>query len=227
MEGVTRCTVVVPGRLASRVHRLAAARDRRHGVQVITIEQLTARLAGGMGQPVDDDALRIALQAVLLGTDLEEVLTGEAEEADPALTARAEMLIKAMGLPLETDVSKGLVAAEIAACVTRALSLPDVAELRSALVPEFPLYSFALHRGQEDATAGIADAIAFSPDGKPLAVIDWKSGVAPGAKVLDHYCAQLEDYLAISGAKRGLIVLATLGTVIRVVRKGCDEIAGA
>jgi len=32
---------------------------------------------------------------------------------------------------------------------------------------------------QEEATAGIADAIAFDVDGAPRAVVDWKSDVAP------------------------------------------------
>lgn len=73
MERVTRCTVVVPGRLASRIYRLAAARDRQQGMQVMTFEQLVARLAGGMAQPVDSESLRIAVQAILPATPLGEL----------------------------------------------------------------------------------------------------------------------------------------------------------
>ena len=53
--------------------RLEAARNRWHGLQVMTFEQLAARLAGGLTQPVDDDALREAIVAVLPETDLGEL----------------------------------------------------------------------------------------------------------------------------------------------------------
>ena len=53
--------------------RLEAARGRRHGLQIMTFEQLAARLAGGLAQPVDDDALREAITAVLPGTALGEL----------------------------------------------------------------------------------------------------------------------------------------------------------
>ena len=47
--------------------RLDAARERRHGLQVMTFEQLAARLAGGLARPVEDDALREAIKAVFAG----------------------------------------------------------------------------------------------------------------------------------------------------------------
>lgn len=60
-----RRTIVVQGRLALRDARLGAARRRDHGLQVMTFEQLAVRLAGGFAGPVDDEALRITLIAVL------------------------------------------------------------------------------------------------------------------------------------------------------------------
>ena len=69
--------------------------------------------------------------------------------------------------------------AELAGCVIRALSAPEVAALRPRLMPEIPVYASTALQDYEEATAGIADAIAVSPDGKPLVVIDWKSDVAP------------------------------------------------
>ena len=53
--------------------RLEAARGRRHGLQIMTFEQLAARLAGGLARPVDDDALREAITAVLPQTELGEL----------------------------------------------------------------------------------------------------------------------------------------------------------
>ena len=53
--------------------RLKAARERRHGLQVMTFEQLAARLAGGLVRPVDDDSLREAVTAVLPETVLGEL----------------------------------------------------------------------------------------------------------------------------------------------------------
>jgi PD-(D/E)XK nuclease superfamily len=53
--------------------RLRAARERRHGLQVMTFEQLAARLAGGFARPIDDAALRAAIQAVLPVTVLGEL----------------------------------------------------------------------------------------------------------------------------------------------------------
>ncbi len=68
-----RRTVIAHGRLAMRELRLAAARERRHGLQVMSFEQLAARLAGGLSRPVDDETLRGSIQAVLPETALGEL----------------------------------------------------------------------------------------------------------------------------------------------------------
>ena len=73
MNQKVRHTVIVHSRLRMRELRLEAARGRRHGLQIMTFEQLTARLAGGLAQPVDDDALREAIAAVLPETALGEL----------------------------------------------------------------------------------------------------------------------------------------------------------
>ena len=65
-----RITFVAHGRLAMREIRLEAARRCRHGVQVMTFEQMAARLAGGFLEPIDADALRIAVRQALPVTDL-------------------------------------------------------------------------------------------------------------------------------------------------------------
>ena len=88
--------------------------------------------------------------------------------------------------------------------------------LRPGLLPEFPVYSSISSGLEEEATAGIADAIAFREDGAPDVIVDWKSDVSPTSDVLEHYRIQVRAYLEMTGAKRGLIVLATSGIVIPV-----------
>ena len=73
MAQVRRRSIVVHDRLAMRELRLDAARHRRHGLQIITFEQLAVRLAGGLSRPVDDESLRAAIQEVLPSTDLGEL----------------------------------------------------------------------------------------------------------------------------------------------------------
>jgi RecB family exonuclease len=70
---VSRSTLVVQGRLANRGARLGAARDGRHGVQIMSFEQAAARLAGGFVRPIDDESLREAIQAVLPVTAMGEL----------------------------------------------------------------------------------------------------------------------------------------------------------
>jgi len=53
--------------------RLVAARERRHGLQVMTFERLAARLAGGLVRPLDDDTLRDLVTTVLPKTELGEL----------------------------------------------------------------------------------------------------------------------------------------------------------
>lgn len=73
--------------------RLGAARNRRHGLQVMSFEQLAVRLAGGFVGPIDEESLRAAIQAVL-----PEIPLGELESIKllPGMVgASAEALRKA------------------------------------------------------------------------------------------------------------------------------------
>ena len=85
-------------------------------------------------------------------------------------------------------------------------------------MPEFPVYASVTTDGREEATSGIAVAVAFNAEGKPRVVVDWKSDVAPSADVIEHYRAQVRVHLDVTEAERGLIVLATSGAVIQVTR---------
>ncbi|WEK58842.1 MAG: PD-(D/E)XK nuclease family protein [Candidatus Brevundimonas phytovorans] len=68
-----RSTLVVHGRLAIREGRLAAGRDGRHGLQIMSFEQAAVRLAGGFVRPIDDESLRAAIQAALPVTPMAEL----------------------------------------------------------------------------------------------------------------------------------------------------------
>ena len=187
-------------------------------------EEPTILATDGDGAPADDTAAATIQGGRERGTILhkliEEVLTGETAETLPDLTARAETLIRALGLPVMDDPALGLAPAELASCVVRTLSLPEVAALRPGLVPELPVYGSTETDNQEVATSGIVDAIAFNADGAPQVVIDWKSDVDPSPETLDHYRAQVRAYLAMIGAERGLVVAVTTGTVHPVTRPG-------
>ena len=51
---------------------LEAARERAHGLQAMTFEQVAARLAGGLLRAIDDETLRAAVQEALPGAQLGE-----------------------------------------------------------------------------------------------------------------------------------------------------------
>ena len=116
------------------------------------------------------------------------------------------------------DPAQGLAPAELAGCVLRTLALPEVAALRPGLVPELPVYGSTEGDGHEEATAGIVDAIVFDAGGAPQVVIDWKSDVDPSPETLEHYRARVHAYLDTTGAKRGLIVAVTSGSIMQVAR---------
>ena len=173
----------------------------------------------GDGAPMEGATVAIQggrERGIILHKLMEEVLTGETEETSTALIARAGILIRALNRPVEDDPAVGLVPAELAGCVTRTLRLPEVAELRPRLLPEFPVYASIVTNGQEEAASGIADAIALGHDGTPEVVVDWKSDVNPTPKMLEHYRSQVRAYVDMTGAEYGLIVCVTHGTVIRV-----------
>ena len=65
-------------------------------------------------------------------------------------------------------------------------------------------------------TAGVADAVAINEKERIDAVVDWKSDVDPAPNQLEIYRGQVLDYLAATGASRGLIVFMTSGRVEHV-----------
>lgn len=73
MTQTQRSTLITHGALAMRDFRLAAARDRRHGLQILSFEQAAVRMAGGFCRPIEGEALRTALQTALALTPMGEL----------------------------------------------------------------------------------------------------------------------------------------------------------
>jgi hypothetical protein len=68
-----RRTIVVHTRLASHAARVEAARTSAHGLQILTVNRLAARLAGGFLQPIDAEALQDAVAFALNSIELGEL----------------------------------------------------------------------------------------------------------------------------------------------------------
>ena len=156
-------------------------------------------------------------RGLILHKLLEEVLTGETVDNLAALMERARTLVVAIGKSVVDDSAKGLSPVELAECVARTLALPDIVQLRPTLVPEFPVYASLLVGNEEKATTGIVDATSSDEAGRLQVVIDWKSDVHPSPETIEHYRSQVRNYLDMTGAQRGLIVLVTSGLVLPVV----------
>ena len=146
MGSVQRRTIVSHGRVAMREHRLAAARKREHGVQVMTFEQLAARLAGGLRAQVDEETLRAAIQTALPNTDLGELdaiknLPGFADAAvdtlQKAWLAGIDLTERAADHPrIESIVAlEAAVLASLPPAALRATDLATEALARHANVP--------------------------------------------------------------------------------------------
>ncbi len=159
-------------------------------------------------------------RGLILHKLMEEVLTGETAQDEAALRARAAELLTQLGLADTDDASFGPSSMEIAATADRALQLPEIVELRSRLSPEFRVYAGTAEAQNLTLTAGIADAVAANEAGYIEVVVDWKSDVNPGQPQMALYRDQVRDYLAATGAQRGLIVLMTLGRVEEVHADG-------
>jgi ATP-dependent exoDNAse (exonuclease V) beta subunit len=147
---------------------------------------------------------------------MEEILTGEVGDADHDLVARAEALVRELGIEPTEVAEMGLSPTELASTVRRTLELSDVAALRERLVPECCVYSSTIADTSEQVVSGIADALSMEPDGSVAVVLDWKSDIDPQPETIDHYRQQIAAYQRATGAKRGLIVFMTSGKVIEI-----------
>ena len=125
-----RKTLVVHNRYALRSHRTRAALTAAHGLQLLTIEQLAARLAGGFLRPIDPDHLNDAIAAAL------EIPMGELDAIKklPGFRrAAASSLAKAWtaGLNLAEE-------SEVATDATAKTRLASLATLEREVVARLP-----------------------------------------------------------------------------------------
>jgi ATP-dependent exoDNAse (exonuclease V) beta subunit len=198
---------------------LAPSRDENASGAVLQEEEAELWVRSADDEPRETEAAAVQggrERGLVLHKLMEEVLTGETDAAEAVLAERAGDLIRALGQSPVADPATGLSADELAGCVVRTLALSEIAALRPELFAEFPVYAARTMDGHETATAGVADALALTAEGRPMVVVDWKSDVSPAPQTLDHYRAQVRAYLDMTGAERGLIVLMTTGDVITV-----------
>ncbi|MBL8199772.1 MAG: UvrD-helicase domain-containing protein [Chromatiales bacterium] len=209
------------GRIAAATRSVEWRQPSRHeGVGDAPVEEES----GSRDWPEEDFARPAirggAVRGRVLHKLLEEILTGELVEEAGVLEARAgELLVQLGEMPVD-DPARGFSPGEMAAVVQATLAMPEIAGVRGRLVVEVPVYGCVVDSGQpnrEIATAGIADALVLDEAGKVTTVIDWKSDVAPTGEQRAKYRQQLKDYLALTGAGRGLLVYMTSGQVDAVL----------
>lgn len=208
-----RSTRVVHGRLAMRESRLAASRNRRHGLQVMSFEQAAVRLAGGFARTIDDASLRAAIQAALPATPM-----GELENIKPLpgmIDAAADTLHKAW--------RAGINLAAIAGDHPR---LAAIARLEAAVLNQLPpgmmrpldiVAAATANIGHAQAVLGpmeIVGLIELSPCWRPLLraltdhiAVQWTAGPRSVPTWLDdtgvtvvRAAAQTPDINAVSAA---------------------------
>lgn len=105
----------------------------------------------------------------------------------------------------------------VAASVVQAWNLPEVVRWHGRLTAEVDVWGTA--RGEDGAEVlvhGVADAVAWGDDGRPEAVIDWKSDRDPTEATWQGYREQVRAYLSALGAAEGWIVSTTVGRAERV-----------
>jgi ATP-dependent exoDNAse (exonuclease V) beta subunit len=177
--------------------------DRISAIEAIALEQ-------GDAPEVDAPVGAGRVRGLLLHKLMEEVLTGELAEEVGRFAGRVrELLAELVLAPGDGDAPPD--AEEIAATAWRTLQLPEIATLRTKLVPEWPVYGLVANGGPK-ALAGRIDAIAYESD-RAEVVIDWKSDVDPDETDMRFHAGQLEDYLRATGAERGALVYMTPGFV--------------
>ncbi|WP_375157923.1 3'-5' exonuclease [Bradyrhizobium sp. RDT46] len=152
------------------------------------------------------------IRGIVLHKLMEEFLTGELDDEDTGVEARAADLLLELKSMEEPTSSADPDPVEMARTAIRTLKLHDVAALRQHLVPEISLWCDS---GDGQLIAGRADAVAVRGE-EAFAILDWKSDVTPSSQDRSDHIAQLSDYVAAIGVSRGAIVYMSLGEVVWV-----------
>ena len=145
-------------------------------------------------------------RGIILHKLMEEILTGELEENEPAIIKRASDLILAHGCTPAVVAATGLSPDEMTLCVIRTLAMPEIARRRSHLRTECPVHASTHLGSNERIIIGVADAIVVLDDATPHEIIDWKSDVHPAQSTIHQYKIQIGAYLKATKAVRGLMV---------------------
>ena len=193
-----RYTVVAHGRVAMRELRLSAARRHRHGAQIMTFEQLAVRLAGGLAQAVDEDALLEAIKAAIPKTALGEL--DRIKDLPGVASAAATTLRKAWrgGIDLDARAPEHPRLASIAALERGVLD-----ELPPAMTRPADLVEAALARLEHAATLfgriEIVGITELSPVWRPLlhavaarVPVRWTAGARPIPQWLDPAAIEIQ-----------------------------------
>ncbi len=135
-----RRTIVVHTRLAGHMARVAAARAGACGLQIMTMDHLAARLAGGFITPIDADALHEAVKSALTETAL-----GPLERIKPLpgmVRASVETLDKVWRAGIDLGARPGELRLQALAALERAVC----GKLPAAMQPPPSLVEAALAR---------------------------------------------------------------------------------
>ena len=212
------------GRLAMRERRLEAARNRQHGLQIMSFEQLAVRLAGGFARAIDDESLRSAIQAVLPMTPLGEL---ESIKLLPGmLAASADTLHKAW----RADI-------DLAARASEHPRLESIARLEAAVLAQLPpgmmrptdlVAAARLRLGHARAVLGPIEIVGItelSPCWRPLlsaltdhTPVTWSAGPRPSPAWLETTGVSISRSPARAPEVRAVSAATTYHEAIEAMR---------
>src|SRR5262249_33216159 len=147
--------------------RRATERDSDR-VHTVTIASRDAEVVEAVA-PIGAGRLR----GLVLHKLMEEILSGELKDDGCAIAARATLLVQQLRNP--ADSSEVLPnSEEMAATISKALAIPEIAQLRPCMIPELPVYAItAGSTGSRIALSGRVAALRVLADAPPIP-IDWK-----------------------------------------------------
>jgi CRISPR-associated exonuclease Cas4 len=149
-----------------------------------------------------------ASRGVLLHKIMEELITDQLGGELEVIRARSHVLCEAWA---GEQNSSELSADEIAQTALRTWHLPEIAEYKTELIAELPIYG-RINDDERMLVSGRADAVAYR-NGKPIVVFDWKSDAIRNAATHAEYSNQIAQYARVIGAQRGAVVYMTSGRV--------------
>lgn len=157
-----------------------------------------------------------AERGVVMHKLMEEILTGELKENEKDVERRANELIEQISSSKEIDI-KDMNSEIIAREIMQTLALPQISSIRPRLVPEIATYSSTDHRNAEAVTFGVIDAVELGEDNSIKTIVDWKSDRNPSSEIIQMYREQINKYMEMNSASRGMIVFMGSGKVIDIV----------